>query len=97
MATSGDYRNFFEKNGQRFTHTINPQTGQPVTHQLASVTVVRASCMEADALATGLMVLGPEEGYILAVQEKLPVLFVSRTQRGFEEIMTPELEPFLRS
>ena len=97
MATSGDYRNFFEKNGQRFTHTINPQTGQPVTHQLASVTVVRASCMEADALATGLMVLGPEDGYKLAVQEKFPVLFVSRTQKGFEETMTPELEPFLRS
>ena len=97
MATSGDYRNFFEKNGERFSHTINPQTGKPVTHQLASVTVVRASCMEADALATGLMVLGPEEGYKLAVQEKIPVLFVSRTPKGFKETMTPELEPFLRS
>jgi thiamine biosynthesis lipoprotein len=97
MATSGDYRNFFEKNGKRFSHTINPQTGQPITHQLASVTVVRASCMEADALATGLMVLGPEEGYKLAVQEKFPVLFVSRTQKGFEETMTSELEPYLRS
>ena len=53
--------------------------------------------MEADALATGLMVLGPEDGYKLAIQEKFPVLFVSRTQKGFEETMTPELEPFLRS
>lgn len=97
LATSGNYRNFYEKDGEKFSHTINPQTGQPVTHQLASVTVVRASCMEADALATGLMVLGPVEGYKLAVQEKLLVLFVSRTQKGFEETVTPELEPFLRS
>jgi len=97
MATSGDYRNFFENNGQRFSHTINPQTGQPVNHHLASVTVLRPSCMEADALATGLMVLGPDEGYKLAVQEKFPAFFVTRTKRGFEEKMTPDLEPFLGS
>ena len=95
MATSGDYRNFFQRNGQRFSHTINPQTGQPVTHQLASVTVLRTSCMEADALATGLLVLGPDAGLKLAKQEKFPAFFVSRTQRGFEEMMTPEIESFL--
>ncbi len=95
MATSGDYRNFFHENGERFSHTINPQTGQPVTHQLASVTVLRTSCMEADALATGLMVLGPDAGLKLARQEKFPAFFVSRTKRGFEETMTPELESFL--
>jgi len=97
MATSGDYRNFFENDGQRFSHTINPQTGQPVNHRLASVTVLRPSCMEADALATGLMVLGPDAGYKLAVQEKFPAFFVTRTKKGFEEKMTPELDPFLSS
>jgi thiamine biosynthesis lipoprotein len=97
MATSGDYRNFFETNGKRFSHTINPQTGQPVTHQLASVTVVQPSCMEADAFATAFMVLGPDEGYDLAVQEKIPALFVSRAPNGLEEKMTPELEQFLGS
>lgn len=95
MATSGDYRNFFQKNGERFSHTINPQTGQPVTHQLASVTVLRTSCMEADALATGLMVLGPDAGYRLAKREKFPAYFVSRTEKGFEETMTPELDSYL--
>ena len=95
MATSGDYRNFFQKNGARFSHTINPQTGQPVTHQLASVTVLRTSCMEADALATGLMVLGPDAGLKLARQEKFPAFFLSRTERGFKETMTPELDSYL--
>ncbi len=95
MATSGDYRNFFQKDGERFSHTINPRTGQPVTHQLASVTVLRTSCMEADALATGLMVLGPDAGYQLAKEEKFPAFFVSRTEEGFEETMTPELDSYL--
>ena len=95
MATSGDYRNFFQKDGERFSHTINPRTGQPVTHQLASVTVLRTSCMEADALATGLMVLGPDAGLKLARQQKFPAFFLSRTKRGFEETMTPELDSYL--
>ena len=97
MATSGDYRNFFEKDGTLFSHTINPRTGKPVNHNLASVTVLGASCMRADALATGLMVLGPEAGYELATQENLPALFVTRTADGFEVKATPELERFLVS
>ena len=95
MATSGDYRNFFVQNAQRFSHTINPRTGQPVTHQLASVTVVTPSCMEADALATGLMVLGPKAGHELAIREKLPALFITRIGEGFQERATPDLDRFL--
>ena len=62
MATSGDYRNYYELDGRRISHTIDPRTGYPVTHELASVTVIDKSCARADGLATALAVLGPEEG-----------------------------------
>jgi thiamine biosynthesis lipoprotein len=66
MATSGDYRNFFELDGRRYSHTIDPATGRPVDHQLASVTVLAERCADADAWATALLVLGPERGGALA-------------------------------
>jgi len=90
MATSGDYRNYFEKNGQRFSHTINPRTGRPITHNLASVTVINPSSMRADAMATALMVLGPEVGYELAERQKLAALFILRDSDGFQERATPK-------
>ncbi len=62
MATSGNYRNYFDYNGERFSHTINPKTGYPVTNKLVSATVIAANCMDADAFATSLMLLGPEAG-----------------------------------
>jgi thiamine biosynthesis lipoprotein len=62
VATSGDYRNYFIRDGQHFSHTIDPKTGKPVTHNLASVTILASSCMLADGLATAAMVLGPEKG-----------------------------------
>jgi len=90
MATSGDYRNYFEKNGRRFSHTINPRTGRPIKHHLASVTVINPSSMRADAMATALMVLGPEVGYELAERQKLAALFILRDSDGFQERATPE-------
>ena len=78
MATSGDYRNFYEVDGKLYSHLIDPRTGRPVAHRLASVSVVGHSCMRADALASGLLVLGPDAGYDLAVQEDLTVLFLIR-------------------
>jgi len=83
LATSGDYRNYFEQDGLRYSHTIDPTTGQPVIHRLASVTVVSASAMRADALATALMVLGPEEGHALAEREELAAFFIVRAGDGF--------------
>ena len=80
MATSGDYRNYFEVDGKRYSHTIDPRTGQPIEHPLASVTVVAETCMEADAWATALNVLGPEEALRLAKAEGLDVLLVARDQ-----------------
>ncbi|MBT6490322.1 MAG: FAD:protein FMN transferase, partial [Deltaproteobacteria bacterium] len=82
LATSGDYRNFYEKDGLRFSHTIDPQTGKPIKHNLASVSVVAGSCAEADALATALNVLGPIKGPKLAEQEQIAALFIIRDNTG---------------
>lgn len=76
LATSGDYRNFFEADGVRYSHTIDPTTGRPVTHPLASVTVIADDCMTADALATALMVLGPEAGQALVEKHGFKTLFL---------------------
>lgn len=88
IATSGDYRNFFDHNGQRFSHTIDPRTGKPITHSLASVSVVGHTSAYADAMATALMVLGPEEGFELAEQEGLAAIFLIRSENGFVEKTT---------
>ena len=88
MATSGDYRNFFEKDGQRFSHTINPRNGMPITHNLASVTVLSPTAMGADAMATALLVMGPETGYMLAKRERLAAYFINRTADGFVDRST---------
>lgn len=84
VATSGDYRNFFEVGGRRYSHLVDPRTGYPVAHELVSVTVVHRDCMTADALATALIVLGPEEARALADREGLAAQFVSRAADGLE-------------
>lgn len=89
MATSGDYRNYFEKEGRRYTHMIDPRTGRPVDHHLASVTIVADSCIDADALATAVMVLGPDEGYNFAVTHKVAALLIVRGHNGLAEKATP--------
>ena len=89
VATSGDYRNFFEVEGKRYSHTIDPRSGYPVAHGLASVTVLDASAMSADALATGLLVLGEEAGFELALVNDVAALFVVRGREGFSERVTP--------
>jgi thiamine biosynthesis lipoprotein len=96
LATSGDYRNYYEVEGRRVSHTLDPRTGSPITHSLASVTVVHPSAAWADAWATALTVLGPEAGYALAQKEGLPAYFlVRRPEGGFEPRMTPAFEPLL--
>ena len=84
MATSGDYRNFYEKDGVRLSHTIDPRTGRPVSHRLASATVLDPSCMQADGYATALMVMGEEEGFRFAEEHGLVALFLVR--EGAEEL-----------
>jgi len=82
MATSGDYRQFFEHAGRRYSHEIDPALGEPIANGLASVTVVADDCMAADALATGLIVLGPQRGMALARREGIAAHFIVRDARG---------------
>ena len=95
MATSGDYRNSFEKDGSSYSHTIDPRTGRPVTHGLASVTVLHPSAMLADAWATALLVLGPERGFEVARNNGLAVYFIIHTDTGFNDEFTLGFEPYL--
>ncbi len=86
LATSGDYRNYRERNGVRLSHIIDPRTGRPIGHRLASVSVIDESCMRADALSTALMVLGSEEGPAYAEREGLSALFLVREGDTFREV-----------
>lgn len=80
VATSGDYRNYYYKNNKRYSHTISPQTGYPVEHNLASATVFDNNCMRADALATAFMAMGEEKGLKFANKHKIAVIFFTRNE-----------------
>lgn len=94
MATSGDYRNFFEKNGRRYSHTIDPRTGYPVEHSLVSVTVLANDCMRADALATAFMVMGVETGYELAEKQGMAVWFIEQKEGKLVDKLTPKMQSY---
>jgi thiamine biosynthesis lipoprotein len=95
VATSGDYRNYFERDGVRYSHTIDPRTGKPIRHNLALVTVLNPSCAQADAWATAFSVLGAERSIEFA--EKLDVAmymlvrdneqFIASSSRRFKAII----------
>ncbi|CAI1578652.1 Thiamine biosynthesis lipoprotein ApbE precursor [Serratia quinivorans] len=95
IATSGDYRNYFEQDGVRYSHTIDPVTGKPIHHHLVSVTVLSPTCMAADGLSTGLNVLGPERGMALANLMGIPVFMIVKTAKGFEERYSEAFKPYL--
>ncbi len=95
VADSGDYRNFFEKDGKRYSHEIDPHSGRPVDHTLTAVTVLAGTVAEADAWATAMMVLGPEAGPLLAEKRGMSVYFIIRKDDGFETRHTPGFEPYL--
>jgi len=86
MATSGSYWNYFEENGKRFSHTINPLTGRPITHNLVSVTVIAPSCLLADGAATAIDVLGPDEGLQFAEKLNLAAYLIVRNENGYKII-----------
>lgn len=97
LATSGEYRNFYELDGQRVSHTIDPRSGRPITHQIGSVSVVAERCVQADGLATALEVLGLAEGYPIAVEHGWAALFVVRNADGtFREHPTPAFTALAR-
>jgi len=95
VATSGDYRRYFMEASQpcapskRYAHTLDPRTGYPASHALASVSVVHRECMMADAWSTALTVLGPQAGMQLAAARDIAARFVMRVPDGFRETVTP--------
>lgn len=89
IATSGGHWHAFEHGGRRYSHTIDPRTGEPVAHALASVTVLHAECMHADALATVLTVLGPVDGLAFATGQGVAALLCERTDQGVQWTATP--------
>lgn len=96
VSTSGAYRNYRDGDGHRYSHTIDPKTGWPITHGGVSVTVVTATdAATADALATAFNVLGPEAGLELAGKEKLAVFYIKAAGRGFSEAASPSFVSFL--
>ena len=96
LATSGDYRQYRERDGVRFSHIIDPRTGYPVKHGLASVTVVADTAMLADAYATALLVMGEIEGRRFAQDNRLAALFLVRSDAGFETFVSDTMAGHLR-
>ena len=95
VATSGDYRNYFERDGVRYSHTIDPGTGYPVTHKLASVTVITDNCARADAFATAFMVMGEQRTLALAEELQLPVYLLVKQGDGFAIRHSTAFEKYL--
>lgn len=82
LATSGDYRNYFEVDGQRFSHLIDPTTGYPITHKTASATVLDENAMLADAWSTAMLILGREKGLEIAAAHGIAVQFIEPDTAG---------------
>lgn len=95
MATSGDYRNYFEVEGVRYSHTIDPMSGRPIEHNTASVTVIAESAAYADGLATAINVMGADRGLQLAKQQNLAVYIIIKTSDGFESQYSDAFKPYL--
>lgn len=95
LATSGDYRHVFEDRGTVYSHHLDPRSGRPVAHRLASVTVAAREAVDADPLGTTIMVLGPEAGMAYAVEHALAVLLIVRTDDGLEERLSPAFAALL--
>lgn len=89
IATSGDYHRYFEHDGRRYSHIIDPATFRPIDHKLAAVTVAADRALTADVWDTALLVLGPELGYQCAVEHGLAALLISREGDGFVTRETP--------
>ena len=97
ISTSGSYRNYYELQGKRLSHIIDPATGRPIDHRLVSATVIATTALEADGWDTGLMVLGTEKAKALAEQLGLAVCLITKTDKGFDAWMSPQFKPFIVS
>ncbi|WP_306360947.1 FAD:protein FMN transferase [Halopseudomonas pelagia] len=97
VSTSGDYRNYFEYEGKRYSHTFDPSSGRPVMHELAAVTVLHNSAATADGLSTVLLVKGPEKGWDYALEHEVAALFVVRDGTRFVSRATPTFTALTKS
>lgn len=97
IATSGDYRNYFEYGGRNYSHTIDPRTGRPVDHALASVTVLDELAATADGWATALLVLGPDDGLALANRKGVAAFFVVRDGGVYAEFKSASFDASVES
>lgn len=97
ISTSGSYRNYYELDGKRISHVIDPHSGRPITHQLVSVTVIAPSALEADSWDTGLMVLGPEQAKEVVREQGLAVYMIVKEGDAFKTWMSPQFSAFLLS
>ena len=95
VATSGDYRNFFERDGVRYSHTIDPETGEPVIHNIASITVLADNAMKADGMATAFMAMGETKAIALATEYNIPIYILLYKNDTFEALHSPSFEAYL--
>ncbi|KAF6665770.1 FAD:protein FMN transferase ApbE [Pantoea sp. ARC270] len=95
ISTSGSYRNYYELDGKRISHVIDPVTGRPIEHKLVSATVIATTALEADGWDTGLMVLGTEKAKALALEQHLAVYLISKQGDKFVSWMSPQFAAFL--
>lgn len=96
LATSGDYRNYFEADGHRYSHIIDPDTGEPINHKLVSVTVIHPSSMTADGLSTAMMVMGAEQALAFAEEYEIAAYIISKTEHGFVDQSTLKFMQYLK-
>ncbi|EDW0215151.1 FAD:protein FMN transferase ApbE, partial [Salmonella enterica subsp. enterica] len=97
ISTSGSYRNYYELDGKRVSHVIDPQTGRPIEHNLVSVTVIAPTALEADGWDTGLMVLGTQKAQEVVRREGLAVFMIMKEGEGFKTWMSPQFKTFMVS
>lgn len=96
ISTSGSYRNYYELDGKRLSHIIDPATGAPITHKLVSATVIAPTALEADGWDTGLMVLGTHKALALAEKEHLAVYLITKEGNTFKTYMSPQFKAYLK-
>jgi FAD:protein FMN transferase len=94
ISTSGEYRSYYERDGRRYSHTVDPRTGRTLDREPGSVVVIAPLAAQADGWATALNVLGPRDGFELAMQRHLPVLFIERSGSEWRSRATPQFERY---
>ena len=96
VTTSGEYRHYYDRDGHRYSHTIDPRTGRPVEHTLASVVVIGPTTMYVDAWATAFNVLGVEAGRELALERAMPVMFIEVQGAELRSVTTPQFDSYVQ-